>query len=64
MYSVILYETVSDQIYPSEFGLRRMKEEEIRGPLELVGDGSSVHDEKEEEDEEVCYLFIIVFKIN
>ncbi|PNF17007.1 hypothetical protein B7P43_G02741, partial [Cryptotermes secundus] len=39
-------------IYPSEFGLKRMKEEEIRGPLELVGDGSSVQDGKVEEDEE------------
>lgn len=24
------------QIYPSEFGLQRMKEEEIKGPVELV----------------------------
>jgi hypothetical protein len=34
-----------------------MKEEEISGPLELVGDGSSVQDGKEEEDEEVCHSF-------
>ncbi|XP_015176229.1 PREDICTED: ESF1 homolog [Polistes dominula] len=33
-------------IYPSEFGLERMKEEEIKGPVELVDD------KKEEEEEE------------
>jgi hypothetical protein len=72
VYHVILYETFSVQIYPSEFGLKRMKDEEVRGPLELVGDGGCAHDGKEEEDEEVCYaftclfmyLFIIVFEIN
>jgi hypothetical protein len=61
MYGVIWYGTFSVQIYPSEFGLKRMKEEEIRGPLELVGDGSSVQDGKEEEDEEVCHTFYYTF---
>jgi hypothetical protein len=61
MYSVISYEIFSVQIYPSEFGLKRMKEEEVKGPLELVGDGSTAQDGKEEEDEEVHCAFTHLF---
>ncbi|XP_014218188.1 ESF1 homolog [Copidosoma floridanum] len=36
-------------IYPSEFGLKRMKEEELKGPAELVESEDSSYDEEEEE---------------
>jgi hypothetical protein len=43
------------QIYPSEFGLERLKEEEIKGPQELLGEHSSIQNREEQEDgEEVC----------
>lgn len=39
-------------IYPSEFGLQRMKEEEIKGPSELVESKSEDEVESENENEE------------
>ncbi|XP_003425125.1 ESF1 homolog [Nasonia vitripennis] len=35
-------------IYPSDFGLQRMKEEEVKGPIELVEPKQEVSDEDEE----------------
>lgn len=36
------------QIYPSEFGLQRMREEEIKGPVELVNNKTEeVHDKSD-----------------
>ncbi|XP_076752276.1 ESF1 homolog [Xylocopa sonorina] len=39
-------------IYPSEFGLQRMKEEEIKGPTELTADNKEREIEDENDDEE------------
>lgn len=39
-------------IYPSEFGLQRMKEEEIKGPTELTEDIKEREIEDEDDDEE------------
>lgn len=39
-------------IYPSEFGLQRMKEEEIKGPPELVDTKNEDNSENEDENEE------------
>ncbi|CAL7943060.1 unnamed protein product [Xylocopa violacea] len=39
-------------IYPSEFGLQRMKEEEIKGPTELTVDNKEREIEDENDDEE------------
>ncbi|XP_012278911.1 ESF1 homolog [Orussus abietinus] len=39
-------------IYPSDFGLQRMKEEEIKGPIELVGEKAKSREIEEDENEE------------
>lgn len=39
-------------IYPSEFGLQRMKEEEINGPTELKNKATKNEDENEDDNEE------------
>ncbi|GLV37118.1 uncharacterized protein CBL_02052 [Carabus blaptoides fortunei] len=38
-------------IYPSDFGIQRMKEEEVKGPIELV-DGKNVKDGSDDEETE------------
>lgn len=41
----------SIKIYPSEFGLQRMKEEEIKGPVELVNDKTEeIHSKSDNEE--------------
>lgn len=43
------------QIYPSEYGMKRMQEEEANGPAELVSAGKPISDS--DSDEEVIFTF-------
>jgi len=45
MSSILLSSIVLLQIYPSDFGLARMKEEETHGPVELVTGTKDEYDE-------------------
>lgn len=40
-------------VYPSEFGLQRMKEEEIRGPAALFDDEKKDDNDEEDDDDEI-----------
>ncbi|XP_021728228.1 pre-rRNA-processing protein esf1-like [Chenopodium quinoa] len=39
-------------VYPSEFGLKRMEEEAVRGPVALLGDEKKKYDEGTEDEDE------------
>ncbi|XP_021907988.1 pre-rRNA-processing protein esf1 isoform X2 [Carica papaya] len=44
---------LSVSIYPSEFGLQRMKEEEVQGPVGLFDDENEEKDKDDDDDDEI-----------
>lgn len=46
---------MSVSVYPSDFGLQRMKEEEVRGPVGLFDDENEKSDEDDDDNNEIDY---------
>lgn len=44
---------ISVAVYPSEFGIKRMEEEAMKGPVGLFDDEKEKEDEDEDDDDEI-----------